>query len=396
MLRVRVYSWFYSGNIGDVLIADQISNIFKKQFQCKFFDVTSGTAASKPKLSLYQPKKFTLKGRLLQVPFIRNFAGFVQSYSSKTVYNFKKIQDYKDLAVFAGGNLLMELSGGFPGYSKVLYRRVRALKKQGIPVAFCFCGVGPFQNAAGRRYAKKILKLLSFISVRDESSKKICEELGYCKKVEIWRDPVLLYEPKITAEPKNKVAVNVYFGTQKKLQKKMQAAYCQLVNGLCQQFKNCKISLFASETADFPQVLSVAEHFKNNPQMEEVPIQSEKDLISLYSKSLLVVGARMHSLITAVVSNCPIVAVSWQAKVTAFTEFIGLSDYCIAQAQFCNSPKSAIQLAVSSAQNFKMQAPMVAQKLQAVRNNTEMLQAAFVKQINGKAASKNNKSGGIT
>lgn len=350
-MRVRIYSWFKSGNIGDILISEQIKRMFESSFECTFCDISNGEAVQKTELVLNSCDSTFLKMRVLNLAFVRETIDFVYSFRKRNTSPFKSLAKDCNLAIFAGGNSLMELNKHFPGNSRVIYNRVKELKRQNIPVAFCFSGVGPFCCKKGKRYIKNTLQLADFVSVRDDKSKELCESIG-AKNIELWRDPVLAYTPKITDVKPKHIAVNVFFGTDKRLESKTFNAYVQSVKMLKQLFPHFDIVLFSSETADYKQVESVYKCFMKDCRIKALNVTSPDELFCLYEKSALVIGARMHSLITAVISDKPIVAVSWQEKVTSFINFIGCEQFLISQKEFCDNPERLAFLAGKSIDDY--------------------------------------------
>ena len=348
------------------MISEQMQKMFGDKFDCTFCDIVSGKITEHPELILHYNAATSFKSRILEFESIREAVDFVCSFQKRTIAPFKGLASNCDLVIFAGGNSLMELNKVFPGNSRIMYKRVKEIRKQNIPVAFCFSGVGPFECRAGKRYVNKTLQLADFISVRDNKSKALCESLGI-KDLNVWRDPVLAYEPKLSECEPEKIAVNIYFGTNKSLEVKTLKSYVKLIDGLEKRFPGLKISLFASETADYKQVMSVYEKFENDDRVEALNIASPDELFSLYEKSALVIGARMHSLITAIISGKPIAAISWQQKVDSFVNFIGCGQFSISQEDFCNEPEKLVSLAKKSVDNYSYAEPQIVFSLENVR-----------------------------
>ena len=105
---IRIYSWFVSGNIGDILIAEQIKQLFSSICDCEFYDIVSGKPAEETKVLPYYGTEKTLKDKLLKNTMIRELLSLRGFFRKSCVAPFKNVS--ADVAVFAGGNSLMELS----------------------------------------------------------------------------------------------------------------------------------------------------------------------------------------------------------------------------------------------------------------------------------------------
>lgn len=342
-MKVRIYTWFTSGNIGDILIAKTVSEIFSKHFSCKFYDIGSGVQTQKESLLLNDRKRNKFKLKILSNQTLFNIIAFIYSFRKSVEKNFS-YKDECDSAIFAGGNSIMDLGKFLPADSIVLYRKIKALKKNNIKIAFCFCGVGPFNNSLSKKIVLKTLKEIDFISVRDRASYEMCVKLGKTENLELWYDPVLLYSPPMEFKTKNTIAVNVFFGQNKLLRNKMADSYIKLVKCLRNMYPNYTITLFATEAMDRADLNEVAESFADIDKVIVENVDNADDLFKIYAKSATLIGCRMHSLITATISRVPVVAIGWQQKVYSFMESFQLEDLILTQEEFCKSSEAIIPM----------------------------------------------------
>ncbi len=337
-MKVRIYSWFKSGNIGDILIAEMSKKIFANQFECEYFDIVTGNKVKKMQILKYEFAKSSLKSKIFDVKFLYDLINFVYSFKKSKVAEFENIKQGEcDFAVFFGGNSLMDLGKYFPSESLVTYKRLVELKKKKIKIVYCFSGVGPFLNASSKKYAKKILEMIDFISVRDDASYKLCKEFGKNDNIEIWRDPVFLYNPVVKQSEKNTIAINVFFGADKSKIDVTEKAYIKLIENIITKYPEFKIKLFNSEMGDKRNTQILKKYFNSVKSVDFYDVNNEDELFDLYSKSIVVIGCRMHSLITAIISKVPVVAISWQQKVLSLMEYFDCEDFIISQDDFCNN-----------------------------------------------------------
>ena len=187
----------------------------------------------------------------------------------------------------------------------------------------------------------------------------------------MWRDPVLSYHPPIKECMKDTIAVNVYFGNQKQLHNGMRNAYIHLIQTLIAAFPDKKICLYVSESADTPQVESVRNAFLDKDAVYLQTMHSTADLFELYSSSIVVIGARMHSLITAIICRIPIAAISWQEKVTSLMDYFEKGKYLVSQAAFIDNPVLVAQMAQCAMQMYKMESDGIEEKLAEIARLTE-------------------------
>ena len=353
MKKITVFSFYNSNNIGDLLIADIVSQLFSDLYNCRYCDIStfeyvdisewreyiSGELPT-PMVSKGGIKKFILNSELF-----RSVIGVIKAERSKAPYLALKNCEGSDLVVFAGGNSLMELEH-FPASLKVLYRAVKLLKENGKQIAFCFCGAGPFRSKSSFKMFGNILGLLDFVSVRDDASydlvKKACKDV----RVEVWRDPVLLKEILNKNNKPIDIGVNVYFGHEKKNKTKMKKAFVSLLKELRRSVPERKIYLFSSELTDINDITDVKKEFCDDGMIQVRTINSIDGLFSFYDEVCCVVGTRMHTIITATVSHKPVVAISWQSKVASLMDFLGKEKLCFDMNRFISEPFGVCEVLV--------------------------------------------------
>lgn len=330
MKKAAIYSFFESYNIGDVLIAQQVEKIFLPYFECKFFDIGSGKPSNECKLKQIEQgnkQKASAKRTILKIPVLKDVITSFLFYRSKKYLKIAQAGSDSDIAIFAGGNIIMELSK-LPTGILTLYHTVKYLKRQNKKVCFCFCGVGPFASAIDKKIAKKIIEYADYISVRDEYSRSCVEMLVPQKPVELWPDPVISYSPLKNELCQEKgIGINVYFGSEQKNRVKMRDAYVMCIKQIQNKYPQKNIYLFSSELTDKDDINSVLSEFKGNSSIIKSKINSSEDLFDFYAKVEVIVAARMHTLITAIISQIPVVSVAWQGKVASVMELLNLKEF---------------------------------------------------------------------
>lgn len=350
MGKIVLLSYFKSSNIGDLLIAEYVTEIFEERFNLEYRDMNFSKidfSKWREKDGIFLEPKPSIfvrgKRKILKIPFLGDWLISLKSRKSILPDLAVEACHKGDMVIFAGGNSIMDL-GRFPAYIRISYNIVKVLKAKGVSVGYCFCGVGPFRSRKSLKIAKELFKEIDYISVRDESSYELVKRLVPEKKVEIWRDPVLLKpQEQVGTEKKKAIGVNVYFGCESNKAKKVKKAFIEVVSKLRKRYPEYKIKLFSSEYRDYRDVEKVKKAFVQDEQVEIVLIKNEKDLFSFYGKVDVILGTRMHTIITSLVSGVASVTVSWQEKVESLSRFFGNSDFNFTLSEFITSPNCIVE-----------------------------------------------------
>lgn len=347
MKNITVFSFFNSSNIGDLLIAESAVEFFSGVPNCRFCNISGEPIDIVQWRKQILQKQFCcsdaesqgrIKKALLKNSAARSVISFCKSNQSVVPQTVLKNSEGSDTVIFFGGNLVMELYK-LPTSILVLYRSIAALKNSGKKVFLCAVGVGPFENRMSRKLAGEILKLTDGISVRDDASYDLARQLAPQKKVSIIRDPVLTMDVPVGCETKNNAfGVNVYFGPYKKMHRKMEAAFVEAIRFLRNNYSHYTIYLFSSEKVDYDHVLAVKSYFQQDDRIVVRNIESPDELFKLHNQVDCVVGTRMHTIITAMISHKPVLSLSWQGKVTSLVEFFENKQWNIPIKQFVKNP----------------------------------------------------------
>lgn len=94
-----------------------------------------------------------------------------------------------DVLVLGGGGLL------YDGEATEYLRHVRTAHRNGVPTVGYALGVGPLTRAEDRGAVREVVSVMTQVTVRDEESKRVLEEVGIERPVEVVADPALLLSP---------------------------------------------------------------------------------------------------------------------------------------------------------------------------------------------------------
>lgn len=250
-----------------------------------------------------------------------------------------------DLLISGGGSLLQDVTSSktIPYYLAIV-KIAQFYKKK---VVFYSQGIGPVNKGISRWLIKKIVSKVDGIFVRDVASKKLLEEIGIKKTIGVALDPVLGIE--IPEEMQNhkkensSKTVGIYLRPWKDVNhdKNLKESLMQgLVDLLAKGYQLCFIPMHFEQDCDIARSLAkdIKEIVKAKGIVEadclEQKIQVVDRLLSIkevlvYTKRFdLVVGMRLHSLIMAAASKVPVLALSYDPKVTEFMKEIEVP-YCL-------------------------------------------------------------------
>lgn len=373
MRKITVLSFFQSCNIGDVLIANQIKNLLSGySFECSYFDITSG----KPYYNCALTKSVSNKGfsgfkkKIIKLYILGDLICSFLNFKSTRYKKICSAARDSEIIVFAGGNQIMELNMLPTGIIQ-MYRAVKTFKKNGKKVYFCFSGIGPFKSRLSVKYARKILKLADFVSVRDDYSLNWVKKLSPEKNAEIWCDPVLMLDSKPQNQGfKNAVGINSYFGHDTRCRKKMCDSYIELIRKLRQNDKDLKVYLFSSELTDIADIELIKKSFLDDEKVIAEKISSKEELFEFYNKIDAVVAARMHTAITCAVCHLPMITVSWQGKVSSFMQLMEIPEFNFTVSEFVSDTDLVLNKLLYIIENSKAIIDKNEQRIKFLSQNT--------------------------
>lgn len=243
-----------------------------------------------------------------------------------------------NLFISGGGGLLQDSTG--KGWSILYYLGlILVVKIVKIQVMIYAQGIGPVNNQINKKLMKWILNKVELITVRDNSSKELLENLGVVKpSIYVNSDPVFLLKrgsinyiidsyPYIqelinsTNRPLVGVSVREYRSNGPDLKR----IFAQAADYLIENYKAKIIFLpfkFDEDVHTSEEILSL---MKNQADILKIKLEPE-ELLSLLSRLSLMVGVRLHSIIFSSMANVPFIAFDYDPKVKYFVKDLGLSE----------------------------------------------------------------------
>jgi len=268
-----------------------------------------------------------------------------------------------DLFILGGGTLLYDSDGGAGALIHRLHCVVLA-KLMGIPVMYFNAGVGVIYSKISRYYVKHVCNVMDLIVVRDCLSKDNLISLGVRKPVYVGADSVFALAGRLVGrtdgpEARNvggspKVGINVrsflyaledvpakyhdrcrQFGGWFQDLVQFRKAVASVVDHLKQE-KGASVTLFpisyleGGDDCDV-YILEEVAHLSRDWHDIEV-VRNECTYVEMLRRIAgfdLVIGMRLHALEFAAMLGVPVLAISYDSKISSFMASIGQEEYAL-------------------------------------------------------------------
>ncbi|MBP3888670.1 MAG: polysaccharide pyruvyl transferase CsaB [Cellulosilyticum sp.] len=264
----------------------------------------------------------------------------VNSVNRWNIKEVTKVIKESDMLISGGGSLLQDVtSSKTVPYYLAIVKIAQLFRKK---VVFYSQGIGPVNKGFSRWLIKAVVNKVDGIYVRDEASKALLETIGIKKPVGSALDPVLGIEVP-TGHKQTMQTVGVY------IRPWIDEAHDQnlissMIPGLCylleKGYSLCFIPMHYEQDREIANTLAKAvkkaalesgklEKAELDRKLEVVDKMLSIQEVMVYTSSFeMVIGMRLHSLIMAAASKVPVIALSYDPKVTQFMKEMEL-DYCL-------------------------------------------------------------------
>lgn len=224
-------------------------------------------------------------------------------------------------------------------------------KKRGKKLACYNVGAGPVDSAAGRRILRELADMMDFITVRDEGSYRVLQDVGVSNdRVLLTADAALNVRPSseerirtifesLALNPNEEIlAVNVnrYLDTWAKPTRtsmgkdKFLKIYASALNQVVEKL-NVPLLFVATQHHDvqISKELMGMLRTKQPVRLLANTAFNHYDIKGALSKVSLLLGMRLHSMILATAEHTPTVGIAYQPKCAYYFEDLGLSSYML-------------------------------------------------------------------
>ncbi len=254
-----------------------------------------------------------------------------------------------DVLVIAGSNQFIDFVGGpweFP-YTLCKWTVLGALR--GVKVAFLSVGAGPLDGKLSRYFARRSLARAAFVSVRDEGSARLLEDIGCKRIVHVSTDLAFSlplpsgYLERLRAERATQasglISVNAMPVFDPRYWPEVDPvryrAYVEALAGVCSDAvrRGRQVALFGTHPADEWAAQDVIERLaaagESSRAIDVVHPETIDELVALLASSEVTVGTRFHSLVLGLCVGTPTVAICYYRKSRELMMRAGVGEFAV-------------------------------------------------------------------
>jgi polysaccharide pyruvyl transferase WcaK-like protein len=243
-----------------------------------------------------------------------------------------------DLLVISGGGQLDEADGGRWGHPYVMFRWAIISKLTRTPFAVVSVGSGRLNTGLTRWFVQQTLGSAIFRSYRDRGTRDQLSYLAFTKDDPIVRDLALgmdpaPYCPEHTGPGSQRcVAINPIYQNMSHYGDFVECI-CDFIQWLIE--RGDRVQLFRTTSIERLVIRDIWRELKKRygndtpDQIEEIQTSGYHDMMKQIVVADLIVASRLHAVILSHVINKPVLAISWDRKVTAHMEDMEQTRYMI-------------------------------------------------------------------
>jgi L-malate glycosyltransferase len=333
MKKIVIMGWYGHNNLGDEIILDSMLDNLRSTLKSQelYFTVLSSFPC---KVSQWH-----------QVNSI--------NYSRRIKYHWAVIQAIKeaDLLILGGGGYLFDgPETRFP--LEIIYFLLPAitagiLRKR---VATYAVGLGPIYSQIGKFITRLVFNRISVITVRDANSKTLLQTIGVNKpEIRVTADPAILIRtpanlPLKTCEISSNInpycvlcPASLHLLSLQKLTREKRRSIIELLAHVSDYIiSELKVDLVLMpmqisdhEDDDCVVVSDIFNKMKYKNKARVVTDSPIYERVGILQNAQLVMGMRMHSLITAAAAHVPVIGIAHTPKIKDFLAQIGYENCCI-------------------------------------------------------------------
>lgn len=336
MTNVLIAGYYGLDNIGDEAILAGMVNSLKKYLPDAEISVITNNPHTTLNLHKVNPIEQSFKKGLPTF--------FMKGFSNGEFVNIYKAIDNCDVFILGGGSLLQDLKFY---YLPALYSLLSLAQMKGKITVVYGIGAGPIDTKFGQELSKKILNNVDLVTVRDSMSKNVLESCGV-KEVTQTIDPAfgMNIPEKYMISPDNKrdtitsdtistTAYNWLHDSDILCNPSSPLSDLQYRRELMARIYSYFISEYDKKLTFIPTVNTDFESYTKINDL--IPVKGKSTVnyykndfdyvFSLLSRTELLIGMRLHSLILSTMIGIPLVPVSYCGKVKSYLELLNMSNF---------------------------------------------------------------------
>lgn len=247
-------------------------------------------------------------------------------------FNIKKLLKNTKLFISGGGSLLQDVTSSRS--LKYYLSLIKLAERAGASVMLYANGIGPINKEGNRVSVQKALNGVEVITLREETSKEELKQLGISEdKIMVTADPALSIRP-VSEEKVDEILreEGIEFGKKmlgisvrpwKLCDEEFEKKLVEVIDTVCKErgFVPVFVPMQYPDDFDFSKKIASKLEVKGYVIDKNRPAE---ELIGLIGRMEVMLAERLHSLIYAANAFVPTVGLSYDTKVDAFMEYIGI------------------------------------------------------------------------
>jgi polysaccharide pyruvyl transferase CsaB len=236
-----------------------------------------------------------------------------------------------DLLLLGGGGILYDEE------ARVYLRDVRLGQELDVPTFAFAVGVGPLESLEDRQLVRETVEAMNGVTVRDEESKRVLEDVGVERPIEVTADPALLLTPQPfdgqllrqegidSAAPRVGMSVREPGRAASSLdQDSYHALLAHAADFIVHRF-GADVIFVPLERSDIRHAHAVIGHMAAAERGQVMKGRyGPHQLLGLMDHLDLIVGMRLHILIFAALAGVPFLPLPYAGKVWSFADAVGM------------------------------------------------------------------------
>jgi polysaccharide pyruvyl transferase WcaK-like protein len=345
MPRYSIFGYYGHGNAGDEAILAALNNGLKNQIpNAKVCAYSANPEDTTLDHQIESYKFFSLD----PISFIKGIFGRRRKSYIASLYNFLKT----DIVIIGGGGIFYDApdeNRWVVGYTKL----IKTAKLFGKKVAIVGVSVGPIHNEESGKAIAQAFVITDFISVRDNSSKKLLIEYRVpAEKIQIVPDLVFTLDSCNDSRVKEIFELeNFEFSTRKKIIALTPCCYNKNKPGwLTQYISFCRRATKELEAivilvpmqkngvhSDYDATQEIFNNLDENTQKCTFLLQgtyTAQEIQGILSSADFILAERLHGSIMAINTATPFKSIAYMPKVNGVLDLAKLNDHMISMNDF--------------------------------------------------------------
>jgi polysaccharide pyruvyl transferase WcaK-like protein len=290
------------------------------------------------------------------IPFAYSLLKGLRRWATATSYlmaefqlvwqGYRMLKDF-DLLIVSGGGQLDDYWGGAWGHPFALFKWALIARATGTDYLFLSVGTCTFKSRLSVMFVKWALQMASYRSYRDEISKKLLEHFTFTHNDPVCPDLAFSYDmpanKKLPSGRKGKTIVGIspiaylssYYWPKRDL--KIYASYMASLTTFVSSLLRDDFSVIFFHTSgtdkfvveELLESLQKDNLIEDTDNVEVVATKKAEDLLTLMSGVDIVVASRLHGVMLSHLMNRPVLAISYDRKVTTYMQDVGQGEFCL-------------------------------------------------------------------